>query len=309
MFFGSSTFYKMVVKDDGSPNWTGITILGLVLVIMFVWRCMVFIQEYWVAVRLRFNRVVRDKDGNPLEYDPLAVRPVKPIERRQLRRRLMRQVRRWRGKPEPTTKKTGGIRFRFYLINSLRLVNCGRRETDLGIDAVTLVDMDFDTSVSVEWNVSRTPGNPTKSFLRPAETKWRWKGEKDELTELIRSRCADAVLRAYEEIHQELERTKADAPHQLPMLDFETNPHLVRVKEYLLEEYGSETTGLLYKRRSVSPARRGLEGHREMAAANREVAAALRGDVMPPPGRKYGSAAAAVTNGNVIDVDFGPPSA
>lgn len=310
MFFGSGTFYKMVVKDDGSPNWTGITILVLVLILTFVWRCMVFIQEYWVAVRLRFNRVVRDKDGNPLEYDPLAVRPVKPIERWQLRRRLMRQVRRWRGRPEPTTKKTGGIRFRFYLLNSLRLVNCGRRETDLGIDAITLVDMDFDTSVSVEWNVSRASGNPTKSFLRPAETKWRWKGEKDELTELVRSRCADAVLRAYEEVHQELERGNAQAPHQLPMLDFETNPHLMRVKEYLLEEYGSETTGLLYKRRSVSPARRGLEGHREMAAANREVAAAIRGDVVPPPSRKYGSAAAAaVTNGNVIDVDFRPPSA
>lgn len=308
MFFGGSVFYKMAVKADGTPNWTGISILTIIFLVVFVWRCVVFTQEYWVAVRLRFNRVVRDTDGNPLEYDPLAVRPIKPIARWHLRRRLMRRIRRWRGRPELTEKRVGGVRFRFYLLNSLRLVNCGRRETDLGIDAITLVDMDFDTSISVEWNVSRAPGNPTKSFLRPAETKWRWKGEKDELTELVRSRCADAILRAYQEIHEELEAAEVEAPHQLPMLDFETSSHLMRVKEYLLEEYGSETTGLLYKRRSVSPARRGLEGHRVMAAANREVAAAIRGDVVPPaPGKKYGGAAVAATSGNVLD--FRPPSA
>lgn len=308
MFFGSSMFYKMVVKDDGSPNWTGIIILVVVFGVVFVWRCMVFIQEYWVAVRLRFNRVVRDKNGNPLEYDPLALRPVKPIKKWQLRRRLVRQIRQGRGLPEPTEEKVGGIRFRFYLLNSLRLVNCGRRETNLGIDAVTLVDMDFDTSISVEWNVSRALGNPTKSFLRPAETRWRWKGEKDELTELVQSRSADAVLRAYEDIHRELEANDATAPHQLPMLGFETNPHLMRVKEYLLDEYGVESTELLYGRRSVSPARRGLEGHREMAAASREVAAAIRGDVMPPASSRMHGAAAVAATSNVVDI-VRPPSA
>lgn len=275
---GGSTVYKMVVKEDGSPNWFGIATLITIFVVVFIWRCCVFVPEYWVATRRRFNRVVRNKDGMPREYDPLAENPKKP------------------------GKKVRAFRFRFYLINSLVLVNCGKRETNLDIDAITIKDVDFDTAFSAAWNVSRAPGNPTKSFLKPADSKWRWRSEKDELEQLVRKYVADAVLRAYELINS----TATETPTQLPLLNFETDPHLVYIREFLLEEYGVEFIGILYGRRSVSPARRMLEGHTLIADANREVASAIRGDVaLPAPTKERAPAAAAVTGSNVFQL---PPS-
>lgn len=282
--FGSSTVYKMVVKSDGSPNWPGIVTLITILVVMFIWRCCVFVPEYWVATRRRFNRVVRTKDGMPKEYDPLAENPKRP------------------------GKQVRSFRFRFYLINSLVLVNCGKRETNLDIDAITIGDVDFDTSFSAAWNVSRAPGNPTKSFLKPADSRWKWRSEKDELEQLVRKYVADAVLRAYELING----TAAEAPGQLPLLDFETDSHLQQAREFLLDEYGVEFTGLLYGRRSMSPARRLLQGQTLIAESNREIAHALRGEPALPVPDKERAAAAAVagTDGNVVSVSFpSPPSA
>lgn len=297
---GSSTFYRMVIKDDGGPNWVGIVILSMTFVVVFIWRCVEFIPEYWVATRRRFNRVVRNKDGLPREYDPLAVRSMKPIKAWHLRQRLWRRVLRWAGEPEPTTRKVGSVRFRFYLAHSLVLVNCGQRETNLGIDSVTLLDIDFDTSMSAAWNVSRLPGNPTKSFLVPATTKWKWRSEKDELEQLVQSYVADAVLSAYEDLSRATEVT----PQQLPLLDSD-NPHIMKVAEFLLEEYGVELKGVLYGRRSVAPARRNLVGLLAIANANRDVAAAIRGNQVYPAASQEKQA----TAGGATVLGLVPPSA
>ena len=245
--FGSGTLYKLILKSDGSPNWPGIAILLATLAVVFVWRCMVFIPEYWVGVRLRFNRVVRNRDDVPVEYDPLS---------------------------QIGGKKTRGIRFRFYLLNSIRLVNCGDRETDLDIDSVTVGDYEFDTSIGVVWNVSRQPGCPAKSFLRPAETSWRWKNSKDELESLVKSRVSDAILRSYSQFDPIL------VSDRLPLVDIDD---LAETSESLLEEYGVCVTKLLYGKISIASARRNLEGqlaiansNEKIAAAHHDVAAAIR---------------------------------
>ena len=239
---GSSTFYKMVVKSDGSPNWPGIIILFITFLVVFVWRCLVFIPEYWVGVRLRFNRVVRDKDNTPIEYDPLQ---------------------------RKSGKNTRGIRFRFYLLNSIRMVNCGDRETNLDIDSVTINDYDFDTKIIVVWNVSREPGCPSKSFMRPAESSWKWRQSKDELESLVRTRVADAVLRVYSE--RENDSLDEPGPVRLPIL---ATDDIRKAIESLLENYGVNVSELQYSKRSVSPARRDLEGRLAIAGSNEKVAMA-----------------------------------
>lgn len=241
--FGSSTVYKMVVKDDGSPNWIGIAILAAGFLVVFVWRCMFFTPEYWVAVRKRFNRVVRDKNGMPVEYDPLALRA------------------------DGSGKQVRGVRFRFYLINSLHPVNCGDRETDLDIDSITIGDYDFETKLTLVWNVSRQPGCPTKSFLRPAETGWKWKTSKDELESLIKRRMSNAVLRVY----ASKESQPITTPVRLPMLDLTAELKDTCVK--LFDDYGVECSALLYGQSSVSPARRKLEGDLAIAESNKQIAA------------------------------------
>jgi len=284
---GSGTLVKLVIKEDGGPNWFGIIFLALTLLVLFIWRCCVFVPEYWVATRRRFNRVVRNEDGMPREYDPLKDHPRKP------------------------GKKVRAFRFRFYLINSLVLVNCGKRETNLDIDAVTLGEVDFDTAFSAAWGVSRAPGNPTKSFLRPAEAKWRWRSEKDELEQLVRKHVADAVLRSYEAIGATIEAGKVLT--QVPLLNFEADPYLRYVRYFLLEEYGVEFTGILYGRRSVSPARRAFQGLKAIADANHAIAAAIAGTGTAPAiqeqeqARTGAAAAAAGSTGKVLD--FPPPSA
>lgn len=243
MTFGSSTVYKMVVKDDGSPNWIGIAILAAGFLVVFVWRCMFFTPEYWVAVRKRFNRVVRDKDGMPVEYDPLALRA------------------------DGSGKQVRGVRFRFYLINSLHPVNCGDRETDLNIDSITVGEYDFETKLTLFWNVSRLPGCPTKSFLRPAETGWKWRNAKDELESLVRRRISDAVLRVY----ASKESQPMTTPVRLPMLDLATD--LSEACAILFDTYGVECSALVYGQSSVAPARRKLEGDLAIAESNNKIAA------------------------------------
>lgn len=247
---GSSTMYKMVVNNDGSPNWLGIAMLTITFVVVFIWRCMVFIQDCWVGVRMRFGRVVRDANGVPVEYDPLSPRDDDP------------------------GKKTSGIRFRFYLLNSIRLVNCGDHETELGIEAVSVGDFDSTTVISVTWNVSRDPGCPTKSFVKPAETGLSWRKSKDELPDLVKRRMADAVVRAYDE------RSSAPlvASTKLPLLD------ITDVKEAcdkLYEDYGVEATSILYGQKSVSPARRTLESAMVVAYALHDIASSIRSLVKP----------------------------
>lgn len=268
---GSGTLTRMVMHSDGSPNWFGIVLLTTTVLLIVIWRCVVFVPEYWVATRRRFNRVVM-RSGMPLEYDPLVMRPIKPIKPWQFHRRLLRQLRRWRGKPEPIGKMTGTFRFRFYIFNSLVLTNCGDRETDLDIDAITLKDVDFDTRMSAEWRVSREPGNPTKSFQKPSETGWSWRrSDRDELERLVLRRISHAVLRAYEAI----EETLSEAPLRLPFLD--VGQHLAEVRDSLLSDYGVELDALRYGRRSVSSATRKRQGDMAIAAAVRKVAKVIKG--------------------------------
>lgn len=227
--FGSSTMYKMVVKDDGSPNWIGIAILFVTFLVVFMWRCMIFLQENWVGVRKRFGRIVYDKrTGLPVEYDPLA------------------------DHPEKSGKKTSGVRCRFYLVNSIQPVNCGDRESPLGIDTVTIGEHDFKTSLSIRWNISRDPGSPTKSIIVPAETSLSWRKSKDELPDLVVTSTADGILRAY----AELEKSPRGIPVRLPLLDVDD---IAGVAEELKKKYGVEVQKILYKQASVAKARRILE--------------------------------------------------
>ena len=247
---GSSTMYKMVMKDDGSPNWIGIAILIITFVVVFVWRCMVFIQDCWVGVRMRFGRVVRDANGVPVEYDPLSMRD------------------------DESGKKTSGIRYRVYLLNSIRLVNCGDHETELGIEAVSVGDFDSTTVISVTWNISRDPGCPTKSFIKPAETGLSWRKAKDELPDLVKRRMADAVVRAYDE--------QSSAPMlastKLALLDISD---VKEACDKLYDDYGVQVTSILYGQKSVSPARRTLEGAMAVANALQDVASSIRSLVKP----------------------------
>lgn len=272
---GSSTFIRLVIKEDGGPNWFGITILAVSLLVLFWWRCCAWIPENWVAIRRRFNRIARHENGLPVEYDPLQDHPTKP------------------------GKKVRNFRFRLYMVHSLVMVNCGTRETNLDIDAVTLGDVDFDTSFSVDWNVSRAPGDPTRSFLKPAEPKWRWRSEKDELEQLVRKYAADAVVTAYEEISSSLE----DTPARLPLLDFATSQHLLEAKSFLLEEYGVSLNRLLNGRRSVSPARRMYQGLKAIADA---LMARIQGNVSLEETEEEEAAAAAATAvvGDDVVVEF-----
>lgn len=241
---GSSTIYKLVFHSDGSPNWSGIVILVITLLVVFVWRCVFFVPENWVAVRKRFNRVVRDKAGNPVEYDPLATRS------------------------NGSGKQVRSVRFRFYLVNSLHPVNCGDRNTPLDIDGVTIDDIDYKVSIGVLWRVSRDLGCPTKSILQPAESTWKWRNSKDELEDLVRSHVQDGVLRAYDELKQE-------EHYKLPLLTVQSD--LGEVAEKLYERYGIEVISLNYGDRMVAPARRKLEGYLAIAKALREIAKALSG--------------------------------
>ncbi len=244
--FGSSTVYKMVVKDDGSPNWIGIAILLITFGVVFVWRCMIFLQENWVGVRKRFGRVVYDKKtGMPVEYDPLA------------------------NHPEKSGKKVSGIRLRFYLVNSIQPVNCGDRESDLGIKDITIGDHDFKTSLHIVWSISRDAGCPTKSIIQPAETSLSWRKSKDELPDLVVARVADAALRAY----AELEKHPRDTPVRLPMLTVED--HMDDVKRELKQTYGVELHRILYKQASVAKARRMLESSFAIKSGLDRIAAAL----------------------------------
>lgn len=270
MVFGGSTVYKMVINEDGSANWTGIFILSVLGLVVFVWRCMFFTPEYWVAVRKRFNRVVRDASGKPVEYDPLKTAPRKPLKRWHWRRRFLKWRRARKGKPGKV-KKVTGVRFRFYLINSLHPVNCGDRNSDLNIDEVTLGDYEHKTSIEMNWNVSRDEGCPTKSILRPAETSWKWRSAKDELEALVKSLVRDAVLRKYAQM-EEQDDTQND---RLPLLTVEDD--LQDVKLELYDKYGVNLAALKYGRRSVSEARRGLEGLLAVTGALNLIATALQG--------------------------------
>lgn len=276
MWFGGSTFIRLVVKEDGGPNWFGIIILGLMFIVVFWWRCCAWIPENWVAIRRRFNRIARHEDGSPVEYDPLMDHPTKP------------------------GRKVRNFRFRLYMVHSLVLINCGTRETNLDIDAVTLGEVDFDTSFSVDWSVSRAPGDPTKSFLKPAEPKWRWRSEKDELEQLVRKYVADAVVTAYEDISA----MQKGAPLRLPLLSIDDNSRLIAAKELLLLEYGVQLNKLLNGRRSVSPARRTYLGLQAVADALR---ARLGGSQSLDEDAEEGAAAAAasVAGSNVV-VEFRP---
>lgn len=242
---GSSTMYKMVMKDDGSPNWVGISILAITFVVVFIWRCMIFLQENWVGVRKRFGRIVYNKQtGLPVEYDPLADHPDKQ------------------------GKKTSGVRLRFYLVNSIQPVNCGDRENALAIDAVTIGEHDFKTSMSIRWSISRRPGCPTKSIVQPAETSLSWRKSKDELPDLVTTAVADGILRAYADI----EWKPREAPVRLPFLDV---TDIKAVAEELNMKYGVELHKILYKQASVAKARRMLEAAYIIKSGFERIAVAM----------------------------------
>ncbi len=244
---GSSTVYKMVVNEDGSPNWLGISILTTISVVVFCWRCVVIVPEYWVAVRKRMGRVVRDKDGMPKEYDPLG-----PLDG-----------------DEETNRKSRSIQLRFYMVNSLELVNCGDRETPLDIGKLTFGGIEFDTSFTAAWAISRRPGAPTKSILKPG-TDNRKKKDKDQLEDLIRTKVSNAVLRAFELREQNL----VGVPKALPTLSIKEDEALHDVAEFLLCDYGVDLQEVLYGQRSVAAQRRDLEGRLAIASSNEKVAVA-----------------------------------
>lgn len=249
MLFGSSTLYRMVVKSDGSPNWTGIWILIITFGILYIWRCCVIIPEYWVAVRKRFGRVVRDKNGNPVEYDPLG-----PLE----------------GEGEnDANKKSRSLKQRLYMVNSLELVNCGDRETPLGIDKITFCEVDFDTDFTAAWAISRQPGCPTKSIQIPG-TDNRKKRDKDQLEDLVRGKVKNAVIRAFEA----REATHVGELKNLPTLSVEQDSELAEVASYLLEKYGVDFQELWNGQRAVAGQSRDLQGRREIAESNKVVARA-----------------------------------
>lgn len=266
MFLTGEIVGKLVMKDNGSPNWTGIIIFTLMLIITFIWRCCEFIPENKVATRRRFNRIVRDKDGEPVEYDPLRKRELS--ERRRKWRRRRESVTSYRLlcrlKPRKQGVKERCLRIRIYLLHSLVVTDCGDNETDLEIDTISLCKSDFVTSISAAWRVSRDLGCPTKSFLKPADgRRWGWRQDKSMLEQLVRKFVANAVLVAYESLEAEL----TEFPTRMPSLDFEENEHIQSVRRFLYQEYGVEVFGLLYGRRFVSPARRQLEGMTLLADA------------------------------------------
>ncbi|HEX8389848.1 MAG TPA: hypothetical protein VF597_00295 [Candidatus Saccharimonadales bacterium] len=271
--FSGSTFYKLVIKEDGGPNWLGNGILTVTLLSVFVWRCLVFIPEHTVATRKRFNRVVYGANGFPLEYDPLV-----EVQRRGKTRRLR------------------NLRFRLYLLNSLVLTDCGVRQTPLDTKSVSFGERDHQVELSIKGHVSRDPGNPTKSFLAVASSRWPWR-QRNELEELVSREVADAVLRGYDTREAALNlnnEASASGVHKLPLL---TIGELGDCAVSLLASYGVVMDQLCYSNRAVSPASRILQGLLDIAAALR----GLRG------GDKLAEVAAARTTAeavadNVVDL-------
>lgn len=238
---GSSTFYKMAVKDDGSPNWVGIGILVTMFLTIFVWRCIVIGKQSEVLVRLRFGKVAIPKHSHRCTIQGF-------------------------NQFDDALEYGSGMRFRFYAFHSLAAINVADRKSELEKKTITFFDRDYEISPAIIWRVSRDPGCPSKALFNVQDGDPKDK-KNTELESVVLNLVDDALVRAY----AALEKSFKD-PVPLPVLDIHED--LAEVRDVLYFRYGVELRELLYGQNSVSAAQREKEGNLAIAAANEKMAEA-----------------------------------
>lgn len=243
---GSSTLYKIAVKEDGSPNWTGIGILCSVALAIFVWRCVVIGKPNEVLVRMRWGKVVTRRRSPKCKLE---------------------------GYEQFATAKEydGGVRLRLYAVHSLLGVNVADRKATLEKKTVTFLDRDYAISPAIRWRVSRDNGCPSKALFNVQDGNPKDK-KNTELESIVLELVDDAIIRAYALLEQNMREQDITSAFYLPVLTVEE--HLSGVSDRLYARYGVEFCELLYGEHSVSPAQREKEGNLAIAAANEKMAEA-----------------------------------